>query len=195
MTLIQNSPTVGKSNTRDTGRTVGQQFQSLFMLLIITLAFFGAVGGRLAYLQLIQGDRNRQFAEDNRIRLLPRPPVRGRILDRNGQVLVANRLSYAVYLWPVDNDKEEWEPILHKLAKILDVPVDTIRGRLEQAGYDSPFLLRIARDISPTQLTALVEFQSELRGVQVEPESERNYPNGDLAAHVLGYTGELNSDE
>lgn len=195
MTLIQNSPTVGKSNTRDTGRTVGQQFQSLFMLLIITLAFFGAVGGRLAYLQLIQGDRNRQFAEDNRIRLLPRPPVRGRILDRNGQVLVANRLSYAVYLWPVDNDKEEWESILHKLAKILDVPVDTIRGRLEQAGYDSPFLLRIARDISPTQLTALVEFQSELRGVQVEPESERNYPNGDLAAHVLGYTGELNSDE
>ncbi|MEM7770710.1 MAG: penicillin-binding protein 2 [Cyanobacteria bacterium P01_E01_bin.6] len=195
MALIQQSPTTGKSNTRDNGRTVGQQFQSLVILLIVTLTLFGAVGSRLVYLQLIQGDRNRQLAEDNRIRLLPRPPIRGRIFDRNGNVLVSNRLSYAVYLWPVDNDEAEWQPIIRKLARILDVSAESIRQRLEQAGYESPFLLRIARDISPTQLTALLEFQSQLRGVQVEPESERNYPNGDLAAHVLGYTGELSSEE
>jgi penicillin-binding protein 2 len=149
----------------------------------------------LAYFQLVQAHRNRLFAEDNCIRLLPRPPVRGRILDRNGKILVANRLSYAVYLWPVDNSPEEWEPIINRLASILDVSADSIQERLEEAGYESPFLLRIARDISPAQLTALAEFQSELKGVQIEPESERNYPNGDLAAHVLGYTGELNSDD
>ncbi|MEB3211381.1 MAG: penicillin-binding protein 2 [Leptolyngbyaceae bacterium] len=195
MTLIRNSPTVGTPNTRDSGRTVGQQFQSLVILLIVTLLFFGAIGSRLAYLQLIQGDRNRQLADDNRIRLLPRPPGRGRIFDRNGKVLVANRLSYAVYLWPIDNTEEEWQPILRKLSRVLNVPLEDIRERIEQAGYESPFLLRVARDISPAQLTALLEFQSQLRGVQVEPESERNYPNGDLAAHVLGYTGELSSEE
>lgn len=197
MTLIQRSTTVArkKSSTRDHGRTVGQHFQSMVILLIVTLALFGGMGSRLAYLQLVQGDRNSQFAEDNRIRLLPRPPVRGRILDRNGKVLVANRLSYAVYLWPVDNTREEWEPIIKRLASILDGSAESIQERLEQAGYESPFLLRIARDISPAQLTALAEFQSELKGVQIEPESERNYPNGDLAAHVLGYTGELSSED
>jgi penicillin-binding protein 2 len=194
MTLIRNSPSVGTPNTRDSGRTVGQQFQSLVILLIVTLALFGAIGSRLAYLQLVQGERNRELANENRIRLLPRPPVRGRIFDRNGKVLVSNRLSYAVYLWPIDNSEEEWQPILRKLARIIDIPLEDIRGRIEQAGYESPFLLRIARDISPAELTALVEFQSQLRGVQIEPESERNYPNGDLAAHVLGYTGEVDSE-
>ncbi|MEL6221448.1 MAG: penicillin-binding protein 2 [Cyanobacteria bacterium J06627_8] len=195
MTLIQNSQTVSTSNTRDNSRTVGQQFQSLVILVIVTLALFGAIGSRLAYLQLIQGERNQQLADNNRIRLLPRPPIRGRILDRNGKVLVSNRLSYAVYLWPIDNSEEEWQPIVRKLARVLNLPPEDIFERLEQAGYESPFLLRIARDISPAQLTALLEFQSQLRGVQVEPESERNYPNGDLAAHVLGYTGELSSEE
>ncbi len=196
MALIQRSSTVGnQADSRDHGRSVGQHFQAMTILLTVTLVLFGAVGSRLAYLQLVQGDRNRQFAEDNRIRLLPRPPVRGRILDRNGEILVANRLSYAVYLWPVDNSREEWVPIIEQLATILDVSAGSIREKLEQAGYESPFLLRIARDISPAQLTALAEFQSELKGVQIEPESERNYPNGDLAAHVLGYTGELSSDD
>ncbi|MGB3492394.1 MAG: penicillin-binding protein 2 [Elainellaceae cyanobacterium] len=195
MTLIQNAPSSSSQSPRDNGRTVGQRLQSIVIMVIVSLTLVGAMGSRLVYLQLIQGDRNQKLAENNRIRLLPRPPERGRILDRNGQVMVSNRLSYSVYLWPIDNTKEKWVSTIQRLAMILDVPAEDIQERLEQAGYDSPFLLRVARDISPGQLTALKEFQAGLKGVQIEPVSERNYPNGDMAAHILGYTGELSSED
>lgn len=179
---------------RETGRTVGHRFQSVVAMVIISVLLLGGVGSRLVYLQLLEGKHNQDLAEDNRIRLLPRPPERGRILDRNGQALAQNRLSYSVYLWPIKRDDIDWEPTIARLSEILDIPAEDIRLRLEQAGNSSPLLVRIARDITPAQLTALMELKSELTGIQVEAETERIYPNGDLAAHVLGYTGEI-SDE
>ena len=176
-------------------RSVGRQSQALILMLIVTLAMLGGIATRLAYLQLFQGERNRQLADNNRIRLIPRQPERGNILDRKGRILVGNRLSYAVFLWPISNSKQDWATILPRLAKTVNIPVKTIQDRLEQAGYGSPVLVRIARGLSPAQVTALAEFSQDLKGVQVQAEAVRNYPYGDLAAHVLGYTGELNDED
>jgi len=193
MTLTQNSPL--QPSTRTDTRSVGRQSQALVLMLLITLVMLGGIGTRLAYLQLFQGARNRQLADNNRIRLIPRQPERGNILDRKGRILVGNRLSYAVFLWPISNSKKDWVVILPRLAKTLNIPVQTIQDRLEQAGYGSPLLVRIARGLSPAQVTALAEFSQELKGVQVQAEAVRNYPYGDLAAHVLGYTGEMSDDD
>lgn len=190
MTLIQSSPSQLRS-TRGNVRTVGKPFQAVMVMLAVTLFLMGGIGGRLAYLQLIEGQHNRQLADNNRIRLIPRQPERGRILDRKGRTLAGSRLSYAVFLWPIANREQEWQPVLRRLSKILNIPEKTVLDRLDQAGYTSPFLVRIARGLSPAQVTALAEFSQELPGVQVEAEAVRYYPNGDLAAHVLGYTGEL----
>ena len=65
-----------------TTRTVGQNYQSLALMLGITLLMFGGIGSRLAYLQLLIGTHNRQLAENNRIRLIPKQPERGNIFDR-----------------------------------------------------------------------------------------------------------------
>lgn len=176
-------------------RTVGRQYQALTIMVVISVLLLGGMGARLAQLQLINGNHNRQLADTNRIRLIPQQPERGKILDRRGRLLAGSRLSYSVFLWPIANTEDEWQPILERLAAILNVPTSDIEARLEQAGYSSPFLLRIARGISPSQLTTLAELSSELNGVQVEGEAERYYPNGDLAAHVLGYTGELSDEE
>jgi penicillin-binding protein 2 len=176
-------------------RNVGRKYQSLILMFIITLGLFGGIGTRLSYLQLVEGTRNRQLADENRIRLIPRQPERGKILDRHGRILAGSRLSYSVFLWPIANSEEDWEPIIEKLAVILKIPAADIRDRLEQAGYYSPFLLRISRGVGPSQLTTLAELSSELNGVQVEAEAERYYPYGDLAAHVLGYTGEMSDEE
>ena len=67
-------------------RTVGKQFQSIPIILVISLFFFGGIGWRLSYLQLQQGKVNRLKAENNQIRILPKPPVRGTIFDRQGTV-------------------------------------------------------------------------------------------------------------
>ncbi|MBD0363549.1 MAG: penicillin-binding protein 2 [Coleofasciculus sp. C3-bin4] len=191
MTVIQPSSVGRKPNPR----TVGRNYQSLILMLFVSLLLLGGLGSRLAFLQLMEGDRNRQLAENNRIRLIPKQPVRGNIFDRKGRVLASSRLSYAVYLWPVARKKAEWPATLNRLSKILNIPAAEIQKRLEQEGYNSPSLLRIARDISPSQITALAEYSNQLEGVEVDIEAVRNYPNGELAAHVLGYTGELNDEE
>ena len=196
-TLASMSRSLVQANSvsRDSGRTVGRQFQSVIVMFIITLLLLGGIGSRLFYLQLAQGDRNRQLADNNRIRLLPKPPERGQILDRNGKVLAGNRISYGVYFWPFDSDEDNREALIQRLSNILDIPAQDMRDRLDKAGNNTPTLVRIARDISPAQLTVLAEYQADLKGVQIEAETERVYPNGDIAAHVLGYTGEINSDE
>ncbi|MEB3232814.1 MAG: penicillin-binding transpeptidase domain-containing protein, partial [Leptolyngbyaceae bacterium] len=191
MASISRTPINSAPTTRDSGRTVGKYLQSVVIMGIITLLLAGGIGSRLFYLQMVQGDRNRQLADDNRIRLLPKPPERGRILDRNGAVLAENRVSYGVYFWPFDSDAENREVLIERLAEILNLPPQDIRDRLEQAGENTPTLVRIARDVGTKELTALLEYQSELQGVQIETETERFYPNGDVAAHVLGYTGEI----
>ncbi|GAB4375089.1 MAG: penicillin-binding protein 2 [Elainellaceae cyanobacterium] len=191
MALSQHSPLSQQTNAR----TVGRRYQSLIMMLIITVTLLGGVASRLAYLQLLQGERNRQLADDNRIRLIPRQPERGKILDRKGRILAGNRLSYAVFLWPIANPQAEWQTILPRLATILNIPLEEVQTRLEQAGYNSPIRVRIARGLSPAQVTALAEFSQALKGVQVEAEAVRNYPYGDLASHVLGYTGEMNDED
>lgn len=191
MTVIQPS-SVGRTATP---RTVGRNYQSIYVMLLVSIFLLGGIGSRLAYLQLIQGDRNRQLAEDNRIRLIPKQPVRGNIFDRQGKVLASSRLSRSVFLWPVALKKTEWPKTRKRLSELLKVPEADIQKTVAKAGFNSPSLIRLERGISPAQITALAEYSNELEGVEVDIEAVRDYPNGDIAAHVLGYTGELNDEE
>ncbi|MGA7934000.1 MAG: penicillin-binding protein 2 [Kovacikia sp.] len=187
MTPIQPSSMPHQANPR----SVGRQYQSIAVMLTISVLLLGGIGSRLIHLQLVEGERNRQLADNNRIRLIPKQPERGKILDRKGNLLAVSRLSHSVFLWPLARKKAEWATTSKRLSQILNIPEADITKRLEQAGYNSPFLIRLARSISPAQVTALAEYGHELEGVQIEPEAVRYYPNGDLAAHVLGYTGEM----
>lgn len=192
MALLQDFPHISDPFK---GRTVGRQFQAVVLVAFTSVILLGAFGARLAQLQLVQGERNQQLADNNRIRLVPKRPARGAILDRNGKILAGSRLSHSVFLWPIALPEEEWPQVIDRLAKLLSIPASEIRQRLETAGYDSIESVSIARGISPAQATALAEYGVELPGVRVEAEAVRNYPNGDLAAHVLGYTGELTDEQ
>lgn len=177
------------------GRTVGRQYQSVIMMLVLSLVMLGGIGSRLFYLQLVQGDRNRKLAEENRILLLPRRPARGTMFDRNGKILAGSRLSHSVSIWPIALPVDQRDQVVQRLAQLLDIPGDEIQQRIESAGYESTQSIAIARGLSPAQTTALAEYAPELPGVRVEAEAIRSYPNGDLAAHVIGYTGEIDEEE
>ncbi|MEC4892441.1 MAG: penicillin-binding protein 2 [Oscillatoria sp. PMC 1051.18] len=192
MTIIQSGSKLGR---RPTPRTVGSQYQSLIMMLLISLLLLGGIGFRLFYLQLVQGEQNRQLAENNRIRLIPKQPVRGTIFDRKGKILASSRLSHSVFVWPIAPKKPNWLQTRARLAEILDIPEEEIQKRVEEAGEDLLERMRVARSLTPAQITALKEFSQELEGVEVDIEHVRHYPNKQLAAHVLGYTGELTAEE
>ena len=191
MSSVRFAP-IKKNNT---ARNVGDSYQSLFIMLGITLFMFGGIGSRLAYLQIVRGSQYRQQADSNRIRVIPKQPERGNIFDRNGKILASSRLSHAVYVWPMAPKNVEWAETKAKLAQILNTPEAEIQKRLEKAGYNSSTLVRVARDLTPTQITALAEFDNQLKDVEVYIEAVREYPNGELASHVLGYTGEMSDRE
>ncbi len=192
MTLTQSSSRISHQTST---RTVGRDFQSIILMLLFTLMMIGGIGSRLTFLQLVEGQHNRLLAENNRIRLIPKLPERGRILDRKGRILATSRLSHAVYVWPLIRKHPSWPKTLKRLAQILEIPAADIQKRMEQAGDASPFLVRIARSLNPAQVTAIEEQRLELEGVEVDSEVVRYYPNGDLASHILGYTGEMTDEE
>src|SRR4028118_1797847 len=125
MTVIQPS----SGGRQPTPRTVGRNYQSLFVMLFVSLLLLGGLGFRLAQLQLVEGKRNRQLAENNRIRLIPKQPVRGNIFDRKGKVLASSRLSYAVYVWPIALKRDKWPATLKRLSKILNIPEAEMQKR------------------------------------------------------------------
>ncbi len=158
-------------------------------MLLVTLAL-GTGTVRLVQLQLIQGRYYRQLAEENRIRFVPVPSDRGVIRDREGRQLASNRLARSVYLWPRSQSPQEWQVTAERLSEILDVSPEEIVRQLEERGYQSQTPVRVSRDISRAAFVALAEQVGQVSGVEIRGESNRFYPHGTLAAHVLGYIGE-----
>jgi penicillin-binding protein 2 len=163
-------------------------------LLLLMSALIGACVFRLAQLQLVQGRYHRQLAEHNRITPLPIPAARGNILDRNGKLLASSRLTRAVYLSPREQTQAEWQETAQRLGKLLDIDPEEILKKLAERGYRSAMPVRIYRDLTPQRFVALAE-AGEISGLEVRAEASRYYPNGKLAAHLLGYIGEATADE
>ncbi len=182
-------------NPIENTRSMGKGMRAAILFLLGVLMLLGILGGRLFFLQLIEGESNQQLAENNRIRLIAKPPERGRLFDRKGNILASSRLAHVVYLWPIAQPKDKWKPIINRLSELIGVSAKTITDKLELEGYKSPNLVKVSSAISPKLVTILSEHSLELTGVKVEPEAVRYYPNGDVAAHVLGYTGELTAEE
>ncbi|MDH6060496.1 penicillin-binding protein 2 [Chrysosporum bergii ANA360D] len=190
MTLLHPTPLSQRNNTR----TVGRNFQSVFLIAFTLLTTTG-IGGRLAYLQIIEGASNRAKAEANRVRIIAKQPERGNMFDRNGKLLASTRYPRSVYLWPMSHEKAGWLVTGSRLEKILDIPKEEIEKKLQAAGPNSSSLVRIARDLNEAQITGLKEYENELQDVEIHTEAVRYYPHGKELAHVLGYTRELTPEQ
>ena len=189
-----NSKSRFNKNGLDNPSRQGRSLQAMiFMLVVTTLVAMPMF--RLAELQLVQGAYNRQRAENNRIRPVSVAATRGQILDRNGKIFAASRVSRSVYVWPKERSTKEWQEIAATLDPIVKVPAAEIIKRIDKAGYKSALPVRISKDIDVGTFVALGEQSNALRGVEIRVESSRDNPNQQLAAHLLGYVGEATLDE
>jgi len=171
--------------------TLTQRSRQAISLVILSSIVLGAFSLRLAQLRIIQGNYHRERAEKNRIALIPIPSDRGNILDRTGKLLAANQLARSVYLRPREQSPEVWAKTAKQLAPILDIPASEILDKLNQAGYRSAVPVRVSRNLTLKAFVKLAEKNSEFPGIEIRGGSSRYYPNGALAAHVLGYIGEV----
>ncbi len=175
-------------------RQSGSSLKGLVLLGIVVL-LLGGIGSRLVYLQLWEGQVYRERAEKNRIRPWYHPPGRGEIHDRNGHILASRKQVYALYLEPANNRKKDWPAILTKLSPYVHLSVEEMTTLLDQAGYRSPYPVRILQGLEPALITMINEYQDQLPGVQVVVETAREYPYGSTAAQVIGYTGAISEKE
>ncbi len=175
-------------------RHTGMQQQPAILLGLVVL-FASAMVLRLGWLQLLHGQENRARADENRIRLLARSPVRGRILDRNGQVLVSSRLTYSLYLQPKLVNDQDWPALRARLSQLLGLP----QAQLDQKRRDGPgaqrYRIELASELTPQQVLRFREQSTGLKGAEVDLDVLRSYPHGSLGAHALGYTQPITEQE
>lgn len=158
---------------------------ALFMLVLI-----GILVGRIGYLQVSSFQHFAALSQQNRIRLLPIPPVRGLIRDRNGVILAENRPSFRLVATPeLVNDLDG---TLTRLAGIVELSDAEIR-EFKQAVARRPRFEAVPLKFRLTEkeVAQLAVDRHRFDGVEVQAEPMRRYPLGDLAVHALGYVGRI----
>lgn len=166
----------------------------IFGLFFFCFLLLSILATRLWYLQIYKYDYYKQRSEDNRLRIIPITPNRGLIFDRNGKVLVDNRTSYSVLIYPV-KITPELESKVKLLSKKLEIDPNKVISKLKYAGPNSPYPIDIKPDVDQDTISYLLENRLSLPALTIEPSISRVHPEKNLASHILGYTGEITYEE
>lgn len=156
-------------------------------VLIICMFFFLGLG--LVNLQVIGGRSYRALSDKNCIRLLPQTGARGKILDRQGNILADSKLSYDAIILPQELNQPEKE--LTEAAAILGTSPRDLKETFRQGYVSSSVPVTIAKNINIKKAIALEELKNEIPGIIIQPKPVRHYPYGRLASHVIGYVSEI----
>jgi len=170
----------------------------LAALGVVVLSLFAALYARLWYLQVLDSRTFVAAATNNQVRLIYEEAPRGRILDRNGLVLVDNQRSQVIAVRKAEYfrlDPEEREAVRSRLAALLGIAVEDLDKRIDDVRYSQYKPVPVAENVPEEVFIHVKEHQAEFPSVEATIISRRTYPNGQLAAHVLGYVGEINDAE
>jgi penicillin-binding protein 2 len=171
--------------------TGGRTTLRLRALAGIVAFMFATLVTRLWFLQVLAVEKAKHDAANNATRLVSVPAPRGQIIDDRGEPLVTNRMSLEVTV----NRQEagdQLESVLYRLSQVLGVSAEELGRRAEDVRYYSYQPVPVAVDVSRRVDFYISEHADEFQGVQVVPVPVRRYPQGSLAAHVLGYLGQIN---
>ena len=169
-----------------------------FVLGGCMLLGFGMLFAGTARLQLVKHDAYRLLAEQNRVRLEVVRAPRGRIFDRSGRLLADNAPSFAIVYRPPDSDVKAADSLADApvaiLERVLGLPraaLQDVARRATRTGVTTPF----REDVEGVVVSQIEELKSDLPHVDVQVTPRRMYPLGQVAAHLLGYAGEINESE
>ena len=184
-------------------RVMGPSRWRLSVLGIVVIALFVPLFARLWYLQVLSSESYTEAADANRIRVVQVEAPRGRILDRDGTVLVDNRVSIVVTVDRVvfaELEDPEAEEMLERLASELTrygspVTREQLQERVDDVRYSRYAPVPVAEDATEELKIYIEEHQELFPSVAVERVAVRRYPYGTRAAHVIGYVGEINDEE
>src|SRR5580698_1281828 len=162
------------------------QYGILIMMLVL--------GGGLWRLQVLGVDTYRVLAEQNRIRKVPVLAARGKLLDREGRLIVDNYPSVSCFL--VREQNRNIDADLPLIAKGLNLDLEQLQATLHHfraaPGYQP---IPIKQDISPDEQAFIEAHRNELPELETIDEERRLYPRDGFAAHLIGYVGEVSEED
>jgi penicillin-binding protein 2 len=163
------------------------------VLGVVVVAAIATVLLRLWSLQILDGPHYRALAQDHGVLDVRVHPPRGEILDRDGKVLVDNRTVMTLQLRPSDlpNDRTERRRELAKLGDLLGLSQREIRQRVRATPQYAGYPVVLKQGLDRQVLFYLLENKESFPGVSVERTYVRKYPEGTLAAHILGLVGQI----
>ncbi|OFW58926.1 MAG: penicillin-binding protein 2 [Candidatus Solincola sediminis] len=169
---------------------------TLFVMFLVVLISVLVI--RLWFLQVVQGDHYKAMAEGNRIREVSLEAQRGNILDRNDKDMVINRQALSIFVQPTEFQKlENKEEEVQRLASMLDMEPLEIMQKLQGDEVQPHKPVLIKKDVDPETWFYIAERQVDFPWVSADEMPVREYKEGEemLAAHVLGYLGEISEEQ
>jgi len=157
-------------------------------------ALLSALVGRMYYLQVIEGERYRTLADENRINLRLLPPPRGRIVDRFGVPIADNQQNYRVVLIP--EQTPDVEETLSRLGRIISIGKSEKQSILKEIKRKRSFVPVTLRENLHWEVVARIEVNTpDLPGVMIDVGQSRYYPMTEQSAHILGYVAAVSEED
>lgn len=164
----------------------------LMLMKIMLFLAFSALVGVFSYVQIIKGERYTQKSQENRIRRVWIAAPRGKILDRNGTVMVDNRPSFDIGLeYEALKDRKPAVDLLSRLLKMTPSEIDQILTQYRGPAYLS---IPVKKDVDMTTLTQVEEARLQVPSITVEVNPVRKYVLGESACALLGYVGAIDRE-
>ena len=175
-------------------RELQNRFKYLYAVLFVAM---GLLVSRLVYLQILQGEKMRQYSEENRIKKVKVTAPRGMIFDRNRKLLIDNRPAFDLEIIPQYlRESKQTKQVVSRLSTLIHMTEDEINAVLEKAKYQPSFMpVKIKTDLSRDEVAAVESWKIDMPGVEVREEIKRTNIFGEIASHLLGYIGEVNTTE
>ncbi|HHI77042.1 MAG TPA: penicillin-binding protein 2, partial [Gammaproteobacteria bacterium] len=159
---------------------------------LLVLAALFALGVRMFQLQVLKHEHYTTLSKDNRVKLVPLPPTRGLIYDRNGVLLAQNRPAYSLELVP--EQVKDVDATLERLSRYIAIDEDDRerfeRLRRRKRRFDS-VPIRVNLDLEEAARFAVVRHL--FPGVDIKAQLLRHYPFADATSHLLGYVGRISA--
>ena len=154
-------------------------------LIVFGFILFGlAVVIRLFYVQVIQHEKLTELAKENWDREIPFASERGDIVDRNGEVIVTNKLAPTLYFMPAQNDNVQ--EAANQIAEVLKLDAKKLYEKMNKTAY----LVKLAPEAKNITYEQAVKIQSlKIDGLYSGVDYVRHYPYGDLLSRFVGFTG------
>lgn len=159
------------------------------ILNFIIIFMFSALLIGLLNLDILQSAKFRRLSDNNCIRLIAQSASRGNILDRNQDIIVDNKISYDVMIFP--QDPGQLDRVLTNISRILEVEVKNLKIAFKKNFISASVPVAVASNIELKKAILLGEYKNEEPGIIIQSKPLRHYPYGALAAHLIGYVNEI----